>query len=104
MVNKQKNGKPQKKKDGLRCIYGEATVENLGQISQLTESSGRFYFNHHLVILDLTSHGVEVRADCLCAIDSFLSNSQPICQFINLFLLKIHQLQVKPENKNKNSS
>lgn len=104
MVNKQKNGKPQKKKDGLRCIYGEATVENLGQISQLTESSGRFYFNHHLVILDLTSHGVKVRADCLCAIDSFLSNSQPISQFINLFLLKIHQLQVKPENKNKNSS
>lgn len=79
-------------------------MENLGQISQLTESSGRFYVNHHLVILDLTSHGVKVRADCLCAIDSFLSNSQPICQFINLFLLKIHQLQVKPENKNKNSS
>ena len=73
-------------------------MENLGQISQLTESSGRFYVNHHLVILDLTSHGVEVRADCLCAIDSFLSNSQPISQFINLFLLKIHQLQVKPEN------
>ena len=74
-------------------------MENLGQISQHTKSSSRFYVNHHLVILDLTSHGVEVRADCLCAIDSFLSNSQPISQFINLFLLKVHQLQVKPENK-----
>ena len=51
----------------------------------------------YLVIFHLAFHGVQIRANVFRALDSLFGHSQPVAQGIDLLLLEIHQLYVKPD-------